>query len=213
MSHDRDNDGAIGGGNEIFILASAAPGPTPIADMDVDAAGHVAFAFFNSTTGELRLARDRSGDGDYGDTLSGNPESATLITDAGTRCAGVSYDDAGILAVVYGTGSSTPTLGRDLDGDGDFSGAGESVALGTEPALACDVAGGGTPGFSVLVESDDGLTLYVDRDADGDFDGAGENRLIGLATAGPYAPIGVTRSETGRTIVATRADLFLDVAP
>jgi hypothetical protein len=213
VAHDRDGLGGFIGSNEVVQIEPLTVVGSARADFDIDATGHAALAWHDGGSGALRVAWDRSGDGDFADTVSGNPELATLASAATLACLGAAFDSAGALAVVYAATGSPATLARDLNGDGDFADPLESTALGAAAATACDVAGGGLPGISAIHDSGGNLRLLVDRNGDTDFSDFLEDRALALASTGPFAPVAITRSDTGRTVAASRTKLFLDVEP
>ncbi len=124
------------------------------------------------------------GDGDFDDTLAGNPELSTIAT-ATSGCVGMAFDTAGRLAVVNGSTSM-----RDLSADGDFADAGETLSL-----AACDVTAA-SAGDRIVLATDGGNVL-VDLDDDGDFLDLPED--VDLGTAG--APIAVTETASGRVML------------
>jgi len=213
VGHDRDNNGDFAGPNEVVPIETLTLPAAPVADMAIDASGHVAFAWYDvAAGGRVRLAWDRSGDGDFNDTVGGNPELSTLLG-VGSICLGLAFDPNGVLSIVHGAFGSPPTLLRDFDGDGDFGDAGESLALGTGTAGGCDAAAGSATGLSVVHTEGGNVFLLVDRNGDDDFGDGAEVRHLQLAGSGAVDPVAVTVSDTGRSIVATRSELFLDVAP
>jgi hypothetical protein len=212
VGHDRDANGDFLGTNEVVPIETLLLPAAPVADMAIDGSGHVAFAWYDGAAGgRVRLAWDRSGDGDFDDTVGANPELSTLLG-VGSICLGLAFDSNGVLSIVHGAFGSPPTLLRDLDGDGDFGDAGEALALGTGSAGGCDAAARAA-GLSVVHTEGGNVFLLVDRNGDDDFGDAAEVRHLQLAGTGPVDPVAVTVSETERSIVATRSDLFLDVAP
>jgi hypothetical protein len=213
IAHDRNGNNSFFQVGELQQVEQVVVVGTPRADFDIDAAGHAALAWHDGGAGALRLAWDRSGDGDFADTVSGNPELATVVPASTLACLGAAFDAAGILMLVYAPTGSAAVLARDLNADGDFADAGESTALGASAATGCDVAGGGLPGVSAIHDSGGDLQLLVDRNGDGDFGDGLESRILALANAGPFAPLALTRSDTGRTISATRTTVYLDIEP
>ena len=65
----------------------------------------------------------------------------------------------------------------------------------------------------MIHDSGGDLQLLVDRNGDGDFADNLESRVLALANAGPFAPVAIARSDTSRTIAASRTTLYLDFVP
>lgn len=194
--HDRNGDGDFADANEKVVIEPAGSLSASKSALAVDAAGHVAYAYFLSTVG-VRLAWDRNGDGDFADTITGNPELVTL-PGVGLDCFDLAFDPAGHLAVAYQ--SFGQKLSRDLNDDGDFADAGETVSLGATSSCP-EVAMASAQPAAVAFSSD----LRLDRNADGDFDDSAElahlaasigntgdlklngtNRAIAVGTTGLY---------------------------
>ena len=175
--HDRNGDGSFTGINELVAIEGVTGAIDDLGEAAFDAAGHLAYAY--GVGSAIRLAWDRSGDGDFGDTVSGVPELSTVTASVGPGCLGLAFDAAGRLAIVNGE-----TLFRDLTGDGDFADAGEAIAL----ANACDVAAasqGNRIAIARLQGSD--LRLLADLTDDGDFADANEDVLVGTGISQPIA--------------------------
>jgi hypothetical protein len=185
-------------------------------DLAVDSSGRVAIAWYDPVNDRLRLAWDRSGDGDFNDTVGGNPETFNLITTIWqARCTGLGFDSAGRLGAIYSAnaaGEIGPTLRYDLNADGDFNDAGETTAFSAIGANGCDVAGHATPGLAVTHDVG-GLQLLVDRNGDDDFADADEEVLLAPSGSGPFAPIALGRDASGKASVATRSTVFPDPTP
>jgi hypothetical protein len=201
VAHDRDGDGLFTGTNERVDVAGTAASNSR-SEAAVDPSGRVALVYFNDTGDTIRVAWDRSGDGDYVDTVGGNPEASTLVTLTGPPvCLGAGFAPDGDLAVVWDTGTSGPNLARDLNADGDFADPNEVVSLSGSPSTACDAHG--MDGFPLAVAHNAGgtLELLVDRNDDADFADADE--VIFLDGGVSPTRAAVARSQTGRTFVAT----------
>jgi hypothetical protein len=70
VAHDRDGDGTFTGVNEVVeIEPVVTPSPNQ-GDLAVDASDHVAYVWYDEGTDLVRLAWDRSGDGDFADAGS-----------------------------------------------------------------------------------------------------------------------------------------------
>jgi hypothetical protein len=174
-------------------------------DLALDGSGRPAYAFLDTSAGHLRVAHDRNGDGDYVDTITGNPELRTVVTGPVT-CFGVSFDDAARLAMVWSAGAGT-VLARDGNDDGDFGDAGELVTLTPGTAQGCDVDGRAGGGLAVAHDGDD-LRLLIDRDDDGAFTTSGEDLPLEPAGAGTH-PVRLRQRGT-TTAVATGTKVFFD---
>jgi hypothetical protein len=203
VAHDRNGDGLFTGTNEITVVEDAIASSGPVAaDVAVDPSGRAADA--NVTGGALvHFAWDRNDDGDFADTIGGNPEVTTLST-LGSSCIGATFDGSGHPVVVYSSGT-TVYLARDLDDDGDFSSAGETVSVAPGSASGCDVAY--KPGQPLAVAYTAPLVhLLLDRNADGDFADANEN--IPFDKNGG-AELELALNGTDRAIVAVSGFLLL----
>ncbi len=193
---DADGDGTIAAGE--IVTAESWTGAVPSSgEIAVDSASRVAYVTEDPTADLLRVVWDRSGDGDFDDTVSGNPES---FAPAGSiSCLGADFDANDALVVVYGSGGAL-TLARDTSGDGDFADAGETVVLAPlqlgNPS-SCDVDASG-PGVAVSATDGTHLELFLDRNADGDFDEFDDRAFLGT---GVSAPIAVERLGNGEVIV------------
>jgi hypothetical protein len=151
----------------------------------------------------VRFAWDRNDDGDFADTIGGNPEVTTLST-LGSSCIGATFDGNGHPTVVFSSGTSV-YLARDLDDDGDFSSPGETVAVAPVSASGCDVAY--KPGQPLAVAYTAPVVhLLLDRNADGDFADANEDVLFDK-TGG--AELEMALNGNDRAIVAVTGFLLL----
>jgi len=185
--HDRDGNGLFTGVNEVITI-EAVTGAS-LGEAGFDAAGRVAYAYRSSAG--LRLAWDRSGDGDFDDTVGGVAELRTIAGSTG-GCLGLAFDTAGRLAIVNGQ-----SLFRDLTGDGDFADPGETFAL----SGACDVTAA-SQGDRIAIAwlSGGALHLLVDLDGDGGFADPGEDVTLAATAA---TPIAITETGTGQVRVLT----------
>jgi hypothetical protein len=183
VSRDADGDGNFSDPGEIrtVMLISGSVGGG--GDLAVDSAGRAAYAYHDAGTNVLRVAYDRNGDGDFSDTIGGNPENLPVTT-AAVSCLGVSFDDGARLALVWGT-SGGAQLARDANADGDFADAGELLSLTGNPLLGCDVDGAAAGGLAV-VHDGDGLRLLLDRDDDGSFAGTDEDLQLAPPGSGNH---------------------------
>jgi hypothetical protein len=211
VAHDRDGNGLFTGTNERVDVAVATANAR--SEAAVDPSGRVGLAYFaGAASNEIRVAWDRSGDGDYVDTVGGNPEISVVAgIGAAPVCLGAGFAPDGDLAVVWSTASG-PSLARDRNADGDFADAGEIVSLSASPATVCDAHG--MDGFPLAVTHNAGgtLRLLVDRNDDEDFADTDED--VFLDNVNP-ARAAVARSQTGETFIAvsTPNQIYADPTP
>lgn len=169
VANDRNADGDFADANEIVTIEAAGNLGTPTRSaLAVDAAGHVAYAYWVSGVG-VRIAWDRNGDGDFADTVGGNPENFLLAT-GNLDGFHLAFDTAGHLAATF-SGAGGQVLARDTNDDGDFADAGEQLVIGSQVVHVA--AATGQPlaiGF--------GSEVRIDKNADGDFDDTGERFLL-----------------------------------
>jgi hypothetical protein len=207
VAHDRDGDGVFTGSNERVVVESFADQERRNGEVAVDPNGRPAYVFFNPSDDVLRVAYDRSGDGDFDDTVGGNPELFTLAAESAIACLGAAFDGSGRLAVVWGNGATGPQLARDLNADGDFADRGEVVELSPAAATACDVAGAPAPIAGVAVVHDAGASeLLIDRNDDGDYDDADES--VSLSGLGDQVELRWSDAH-GAHVIATETTLFV----
>jgi hypothetical protein len=181
VAHDLTGDGDFADANERIALETLTNTAATRAELAIDAADRVAVAYHSAGASAVRVAVDRNGDGDFADTVSGNPELFSAVPGIATvECLGVTFDASGRLALVYG-GTAGITLLRDLSADGDFADAGESqTVVSLFQSHHCDVAGRAGQALVVAAsyaDSDGDVTriLRLDRNDDGDFADAGES--------------------------------------
>ena len=206
VAHDRNGDGDFLDANEIVTvdpnpLGNGGANPSALA---VDSAGRVAYVYAANFLSQVNLAWDRNNDGDFEDTVGGNPERSMLVSGA-TSCLGATFDDSDHLVVVWSGGIGVQ-LFRDLNGDGDFADAGEQADLAPGATVtACDVAK--KPGQPLAVmHNGGGLKLLVDKNGDGDFADAGEVTSF-PQTAGAEARLAV--NGTDRSVIAVSGQLVI----
>ena len=203
IRHDRDGNGDFLGTNEDVIgrfLSGATTGTTARGELMADSAGRLAYVFEAPVQGELHVIWDRSGDGDFNDTVGGNPERQAPISTTVT-CLGADFDATGAPVVVYGNASGLRLL-RDTNADGDFADAGEDVAIssanqGAGVQRGCDVDASGS-GLAIATSNGVDLALLVDRNGDGDFADANEDVLLDTGFA---VPIAIERLGDGTVVV------------
>src|SRR4029453_14643050 len=133
--------------------------------------------------GGIIAAWDRNADGDFADTIGGNPELLTVASGTAPSCVGATYDSSARLAIVYSNGGQL-LLARDLNTDGDFADAGESTSPLAGGATSCDVDSKAGQPFAVSYWNGTTTTLLLDRNNDGDFSDANENATIPTLSTG-----------------------------
>ena len=179
VAHDRDGSADATGTNELLPLETLAAFPA-LSDIAVDSLGRVAVVY--QVGNDLRVAHDRSGDGDFDDVVGGQPETHTLSLGAST-CLGLAFDASDRLALVTSVASG-PWLIVDDDANGAFSPAEQQLLPSdTTSPEGCDLIGIPT-GLAVAHNGGDpavpgAVRLFVDLDTDGAFTSLGEDRLIG----------------------------------
>lgn len=191
--HDRNGDSALTGANELVAIEGVTGAIDDLGEAAFDASGGLAYAY--GVGAGVRLAWDRNGDGDFGDTV-GVAELRTIAAST-AGCLGLAFDTAGRLAIVNGS-----SLLYDLTGDGDFDDAGETTVSG-----ACDVTAasqGNRIALAQLLGSQ--LRLLVDLTGDGDFGDADEDLLLSSAAT---QPIAITETASGAVRVLTPQGVFL----
>ncbi|MEN8181880.1 MAG: IPT/TIG domain-containing protein, partial [Myxococcota bacterium] len=184
VAHDRDGDGAFTGTNEIVEVGTFI-GTLNLGEVAASPTGEVAFVYWDNANGEIDVAWDRNGDGDFTDTVGGNPEQFILASGATPTCVGAGFAPDGDLSVIYDQGAGA-TFARDLNQDGDFDDGGEISVVAGSTGPACDLVGGGPTLTAGFVTQAGSVRMLLDLNDDGDFDEAGEN--VELATS-----IGVER--------------------
>jgi hypothetical protein len=191
--HDRDGNGAFGGLNEVVTIEPVGGSTDALGDAVFDPSGRLAYVYYDSA--RVRVAHDRSADGDFSDSPSGVPELATAASIATPTCLDASFDGSGRLGVLYVLGGN-PTLLYDRNGDADFADANESQTLpGTGTSTGCDLATSLVSGRLVIVHNPGNeLRLLVDLNDDGDFGDAVEEVALGAPIT---APLGVTTTSSG----------------
>jgi hypothetical protein len=200
--HDRDGNNAFTGPNEAVVIESVGGATDALGDAGFDSSGRLAYVYYDPGNARIRLAHDRSGDGDFGDSPGGVPELGTLASIATPACLDMSFDGSGRLGVVYVLGGVAQLL-HDRNSDADFADAGESQALPGTGVTSCDVATSALTGRLVIVtNAGSALHLIVDTTDDGDFTDPGEDGLL-ATPSGIGAPIAVTTTGSGNTRVLT----------
>ncbi len=203
VAHDRDGNGDFLGTNERVAIDIAAGTQQDDGEVAVDSAARPAYAYYVSNQNAIRVAWDRSGDGDYDDTVGGNPEVSSVVTGTSDPgCLGLAFAPDDDLVLVYDVGAGLVFM-RDNDADGDFTGAGETVVLDATADGVCDVSAGDGNDVSVAyIAGDDTIRVLVDRDDDGDFDGPTENVALSSNGLG-IAYLRVAHNDAGKALVAT----------
>jgi hypothetical protein len=193
--HDRNGDNFLGGANEVVTIEPVGgTAPDALGEAAFDPSGRLAYVYYDASGGLIRVAHDRSGDGDFDDSPGGAAELATLVATGTPACLGASFDGSGRLGVVYTAGLTT-RLAYDRNGDGDFADANENVAAAPGGATGCDLGTSAVTGRLVLVHNPgNDLRLLVDTNADADFlDALEDVSLVSPASA----PLAVTTTASG----------------
>jgi hypothetical protein len=192
--HDRNGDGVFTGTNEAVTIEAVSGAGDALGEAAFDATGRLAYVYYDAGNARVRVAHDRSGDGDFDDSPGGVAELATLAPTGTPACLGASFDGAGRLAVVYGVGGNT-TLAYDRNGDADFADAGETQVIAPSGVTGCDLGASAATGRLVLVHNPgNDLRLLVDTNDDGDFADALEDVSLVSPAAAPFA---VTTTASG----------------
>lgn len=210
VAHDRNGDGSFAG--ELVAVELVAEGSGTLADVAVDPSDRAALLFYSVTQDQLKIAWDRNGDGDFGDSPGGTPELAVVASIPATPvCIAVGFSPAGELAALYNDGTNGLILGRDQNADGDFADAGETVVL--DPGLGagsqCDLASGDGNPLAVVYEFLE-VRLLIDRNDDGDFADTDEDVLLANEAA---SALRAAYDDGGRLYVATEDDVYVDPTP
>jgi hypothetical protein len=205
VAHDRSGDWVITP-NE-YVVVDLQAGNSPKVAFALDASDRSAVLYTDDADDSVYVAWDRSGDGDFLDTVAGTPELAAWATGVSTvHCVGVGFAPDGDPVAVYASPAVGTIFLRDQDQDGDVDGPGESLALDAATATVC------------ALEADDGqpvaafhnlgarLNLLVDRDDDGDFDGVDET--VDLGAAPNLTGIALDRLGNGVLVLATPSVSF-----
>lgn len=209
VAHDRNGDGDFADANELVpVETSLSSFQFPsLGKLAIDSASRLAFVYARAISVAQRVAWDRNGDGDFADTIGGNPELATLSTGT-VDCLGTAFDASDRLAVVIGQAGQVRLM-RDLDSDGDFADANEVSVLEGVTANGCDVTNRTGQAFAVAysVASPARTRLLVDANEDGDFSDAGEDTTLGVASS----PLGIALDGTNRLAIGAAG--FLRFVP
>lgn len=192
--HDRNGDNVLGGVNEVVTIEPVGGATDALGDAAFDTSGRLAYVYYDSGAGLIRVAYDRSGDGDFDDSPGGTAELATLVATGTSACLDASFDGSGRLGVVY-TQSGTTRLAYDRNGDGDFADANENLAAAPGGATGCDLGTSAVTGRLILVHNPgNDLRLLVDTNADADFLDPLEDVSLVTSTS---APLAVTTTASG----------------
>jgi hypothetical protein len=192
--HDRNGDGVLTGVNEAVTIEPVGGATDALGDAGFDASGRLAYVYYDSGNARIRVAHDRSGDGDFADSPGGVAELSTLVSIATPACLDASFDGSGRLGVVYAVGGTT-TLAYDRNDDGDFADANESLALLSSGATGCDVGTSAASGRLVIVHNPaNNLRMLVDMNEDADFVDSLEDVSLANPTSAPFA---VTTTASG----------------
>ena len=157
-----------------------------------------------SGSGEIRLAADLNGDGDFADNVGGSDETQS-VAGPGVACYDVTVDGTDRTAMVYQvTGNPGITFQYDLNGDGDFGDAGETQNFSDGAASLCAITPSGASG--VFVAYDNGsIWLAHDKNGDGDFADPAEAALV---TGTGSSQLNLATNPAGEPELATATQLF-----
>ena len=173
--HDRNGDSVITSASNEYVVVDLAVGAFALADFALDPSDRAALLYFDDDDDTVYLAWDRSGDGDFNDSVAGTPELAALATGVATaNCIGVGFAPDGDPVAIYASSGTGTIFLRDHDQDGDVDGAGEVLALDAGAADVCDLEADNGHPVAVFHDLGSRLNLLVDRDDNGDFDGVDE---------------------------------------
>jgi hypothetical protein len=203
LARDLSADGDFADAGELVQIQSFAGTIVRRSELAIDAAGRAAYLYQTSSSNTLRIAWDRSGDGDFTDTVGGTPEVALVAGGSGnTDCFGVTFDSAGRLVIAYQNPTNgAPILARDGNGDGDINDASERTELAASMAV-CDVERTASGGL-LYVYGGPGLVRLRDANDDGDFADTGETFTL------LSPPTTVTAVEIGSDAwVATETNVY-----
>jgi len=144
------------------------------------------------------VAYDRSGDGDFNDTVGGTPEIAVVLGGSGNSdCIGLAFDSSGRLSLAYQSTAGAARLARDGNGDGDVNDSGENSEIAVS-ASVCDVERSAGGGLQYVHGGPGGLTRLRDENDDGHFSDPGESAqlLASPVTAVEIGSDAATATET-----------------
>lgn len=207
IAHDRDGNGDFTGTNELATLTFPSGIQQTNAEVAVDSSGRVAYAYRNNFSGGISVGWDRSGDGDFDDTVDGNPEISLIPTGTDIDCLGLAFSPSGELVLVYSTFGLL--MARDGNGDGDFSDSGETTTLVSQSVSACDVTGDSD--IAVAYSQGTGVVGLVDRNDDGDFTDPTES--FTLSTAGSLTSLRVGQNDVGKVFVPKNGEMLGEPTP
>ena len=191
LARDLNSDGDFADAGELVQIQTFSGTIVRRSELAIDASNRAAYIYQTSAASTLRIAFDRSGDGDFNDTVGGTPEISTVPGGSGnTDCFAVTFDSAGRLVIAYqNPANGAAVLARDGNSDGDINDAGERTELAGSGAV-CDVERTAAGGLQV-VYGGAGLVRLRDTNDDGDFADEFENaELVSPATTFTAVEIG-----------------------
>lgn len=199
--HDRNGDSVITQAANELVFVDLNVGTTPRVAFELDASDRAALLYSDDADDALHLAWDRSGDGDFADSVSGTPELAAWATGVPTvNCLGVGFAPDGDPVAVYASPTAGTVFLRDQDQDGGVGGPGESLVLSAVAATVCALEADDGP-VAVFHDLSNRMNLLVDRDDDGDFDGVDET--VDLGAASNLRGLALDRNADGIVMLAT----------
>jgi hypothetical protein len=187
LARDLSADDDFADPGELVQIQSFAGTVVRRSELAIDASNRAAYLYQTAVGNTLRIAYDRSGDGDFND--SGE---ISIVTggSGNTDCFGVTFDSAGRLVIAYqNPANGAAILAKDGNGDGDVNDAGERNEVASSVTV-CDVERTSQGGLQFL-HGGTGLVQLRDRNNDGDFSDQGENvTLVTSATTVMAVEIG-----------------------
>ena len=203
VARDYNGDNDWADGNELIVLEAGLADATvhsaitstgtPVVMWDRDAAG----------SGDVSLAVDLNGDGDFADNVGGNDETRA-IAGPGVDCYDVTVDGSDRIAMVYQvTGNPGITFQHDRNGDDDFDDAGETQNFSDGAASLCAITPSGATGIALAYDNGT-VSIRNDENDDGDFDDPTE----ALSVTSGVAQLNLATDPTGQPVLITESEIF-----
>jgi hypothetical protein len=204
VAHDRNGDSVITQAANEYVVVDLQVGASPKVAFELDVSDRPAVLYTDDPDDTVYVAWDRSGDGDFEDTVAGTPELAAWATGVSTEtvnCVGVGFAPDGDPVAVYASPAVGTIFLRDQDQDGDVDAPGESLALDAGAATVCALEADDGQPVAIFHDLGARLNLLVDRDDDGDFDGMDET--VDLGAASNLTGLDLDRNANGVVMLAT----------